>query len=73
MSTEQQYFKYDHIRTKYFNLAYWTVWISEIHEQVVTFQVKVYYIFSMQVLHAKGHIHCNQKPFALVKIPDIIT
>lgn len=27
----------------------------------------------MQVLHSKGHVHCNQEALTLVKIPDIIT
>ena len=31
----------------------------------------MYNILSMQVLHAKGHIHSNQKPFARAKISPI--
>lgn len=57
------------VQDKTTNLANWAVRIPQIDKQIVTFQVKVYYIFPMQIFHPKGHIHCNQETLAVIKCP----
>lgn len=52
------------------HLTNWSMRISKIYKEVVTFQIKVDYVFRMQIFHTKGNIHCNQEPLALVKISD---
>jgi len=39
------------------NLAYRSLRIPQINKQIVTFQVEVYNIPSMQVFHTKSNIH----------------
>lgn len=51
-------------------LAYWTVGITQINQQVVTFQVKVHYILPMKILHSKCNIHGNHEAFPLIQIPE---
>lgn len=54
---------------QYTNLAYWAMRISKIDQQVITFQIKVHYILSVQVFHSKSRIHSNQEALPLVKTP----
>ena len=50
-------------------LTYRSLWISQVHQQIVTFQIKMDNIFQVQVFHSEGSIHSNNEFLSTIKRP----
>lgn len=51
------------------NLANGAGRIFQVHKQVVTFQIKMYNVLRMQILHSKCRIHGNYEFLAMIEMP----
>lgn len=50
-------------------LAHRPLWISHIHQQIFAFQIKMYNVLSMQILHPKCRIHSYDKSLTTINSP----